>query len=112
MEIIKGANLAMRFLLELCALAALCYWGFQTGRNTVTQLGLGIGAPLIAAVVWGAFVAPKASVSVPDIFRLLAELAVFGSAVAALIAAGQPRLALALALAYVVNRTLMVVWGQ
>ena len=30
-ELIKGTVLALRFLLELCALGALGYWGFMTG---------------------------------------------------------------------------------
>jgi hypothetical protein len=46
---IKNANLALRFLLELCALAALGYWGFQTGRGPVMSAVLGIGAWLLTA---------------------------------------------------------------
>ena len=112
MEIIKGANLAVRFLLELWAFAALGYWGFQTGSGTVAKAGLGIGAPLVAIVAWGTMVAPKATIEVSPAIRLLVELAVFGSAVAALIATGRLRLALALAVAYAVNRILLAVWGQ
>jgi hypothetical protein len=56
LEVIKGANLALRFLLELCALGALGYWGFKTGGGLIAKIGLGIGAPLVAAVVWGTFV--------------------------------------------------------
>ncbi|RIK40548.1 MAG: hypothetical protein DCC57_19460 [Chloroflexi bacterium] len=33
MTMIRAANLAVRFLLELCALAALGYWGFVTGNG-------------------------------------------------------------------------------
>ena len=47
---------------KLCALAALAYWGFHSGRGWLTKLGLGLGAPLLAALVWGTFVAPKASI--------------------------------------------------
>jgi len=46
-QLIKSANLALRFLLELCALVALAYWGFQTGRGLIVKIGLGMGAPLI-----------------------------------------------------------------
>jgi len=109
---IKSANLALRFLLELSALAALGYWGFKTGRGTVAKVGLGIGAPLLAAVVWGTFVAPRAPVEVPGPVRLALELAVFGSAAAALYAAGRPSVAGALAVTYAVNRVLMAVWNQ
>lgn len=59
MEIIKSANLLLRFLLELCILAVLGYWGFKTGRELLLKIGLGIGAPLLAAVVWATFVAPN-----------------------------------------------------
>jgi hypothetical protein len=52
-SILKGANLVLRFLLELCALAALCYWGFKTGTGSISKAVLGIGAPLAAAVLWG-----------------------------------------------------------
>ena len=40
-------------LLELCALGDLGYWGFKTGGGLIAKIGLGIGAPLAAAVVWG-----------------------------------------------------------
>jgi hypothetical protein len=59
MELIKSVNLALRFLLELCALAALAYWGFQLGKGLIAKIGLGIGAPLLAAVVWATLVAPQ-----------------------------------------------------
>ena len=65
LEWIKGATLALRFLLELCALGALGYWGFKTGGGALAKVGLGLGVPLVAAVVWGTFVAPKALVKVP-----------------------------------------------
>ena len=55
----KVANLALRFFLEVAALVALSYWGFQAGSNDVAHWVLGIGAPLLAAVVWGLFIAPK-----------------------------------------------------
>jgi hypothetical protein len=90
MSILKGANLALRFLLELSALAALCYWGFKTGTGTISKVVLGIGAPLATAVLWSTFVAPAAPVSSPGALRFLLELAVFGVAAAALYSAGRP----------------------
>ncbi len=62
LELIKGANLLLRFLLELCALGALGYWGFKSGSATSTKVVLGVGAPLVAAVVWGTFLSPIAPV--------------------------------------------------
>jgi hypothetical protein len=74
LEGVKTANLALRFLLELCALVALGYWGFKTGGGLITKLALGIGAPLLAAVVWGTFLAPRAAVPTPGLLRLVLEL--------------------------------------
>jgi uncharacterized protein DUF2568 len=79
-------------------LAALAYWGFRVGDG-VGAWALGIGAPLLAAVVWGAFVAPKARWPVSIPVRLVIELALFGAAAVALAAAGQPLPALALGVA-------------
>jgi len=112
LEWIKGATLALRFLLELCALGALGYWGFKTGGGALAKVGLGLGVPLVAAVVWGTFVAPKALVKVPGAVRLLVEVAVFASATAALYVAGNTRLASALVLLYVVQRVLLIVLWQ
>ena len=39
-------NLAIRFVLEVCALVSLFYWGFQSSQGILMKLGLGIGAPL------------------------------------------------------------------
>ena len=112
MELIKGANLLVRFLLELCALGALGYWGFKTGSATITKIGLGIGAPLVAAVVWGAFVSPQAPVQLPGLLVLVFQVLVFGLAAAALVATGQQTLALVFVMIVVINAILMYVWGQ
>jgi hypothetical protein len=52
----------------------------------------GLGAPLAAAVLWGRFVAPKASHPAVDPLRLALEVLVFGSGLAALFAAGRSTL--------------------
>jgi hypothetical protein len=112
MELIKGANLALRFLLELCTLVALGYWGFKTGSGAIAKVALGISVPLVAAVVWGVFVAPRAPVALPGIVVLLLQVLVFGSAAAGLIATGHRALALAFAVVVVINSILMYVWKQ
>jgi hypothetical protein len=110
MEIIKAANLALRFLLELCALAALAYWGFQTGQGLVAKIGLAVGAPLLAAVVWGSFIAPRAAVQVPVWLWLLLQALVFGSAAAGLFLTGQPTLAWILVLVVLINGLLLSIF--
>ncbi|UUZ83351.1 YrdB family protein [Paenibacillus sp. P26] len=81
------------FLLELAALAALGYWGFHTGTGWTFRWSLGVGTPSLVAILWGTFVAPKASIPVSVPVRILLQLAVFGSAAAALYASGYSKLA-------------------
>jgi hypothetical protein len=112
MLIIKSANLALRFILELCALGALGYWGYQAGSGLLLKIVLAVGAPLLAAVVWGAFVAPKASVPVPVWLWLVLQALIFGFATAGLVATGHRTLAVAFVLAVVINGALLYVWRQ
>ena len=51
LTILKNANLALAFFLELGVLAALGYWGFNSGQGTIAKIGLGIGAPVLAVVM-------------------------------------------------------------
>lgn len=101
-----GANLAIAFLLELCALAALGYWGVRTGSSPVTKTALGIGAPLLAAVLWGLFAAPRARIRVPAL-RMAVKVLVFGGAVVGLYAAGHPILASVLLAVVILNAALI-----
>jgi hypothetical protein len=103
----KMANLGVRFLLELCALAALAVWGWQLTDALWAQVLLAVAAPLVAAVAWGAWVAPKAVRRLPDPARLAVEALVFAAATAALLSMQHVALALALALIYVVNVSLL-----
>jgi hypothetical protein len=112
MEILKGANLAVRFLLEICVLLALGYWGVQTGSTWLGKMGLGLGAPVLAAVVWGAWGAPQSTYQRHGWWLLVVEVIVFGTGPAALAASGHPRLAWTFILLYALNRLLMLVWGQ
>lgn len=111
MKVLERANLAVRFALEMSALAAVAYWGFQTGSG-VMRLALAIGAPGAVAVVWALFVSPKAKVEIPDLVRPAIELAVFGAAAAALVVTGQQGLALAFAVVALVSGTLNHIWDQ
>ena len=99
-------NLTLAFALELCALAALCYWGFSVGGGPVAKAVLGIGAPVCAAVLWGLFAAPRALVSVP-LLGLGTKVVVFGSATLALYVTGHHVLAIVLAFLVVANAAMI-----
>lgn len=80
-------NLAVRFLLELAAWAAIGLWGWQKGEGW-TRFLLAAGLPLLTMALWGVFRVPndpgKAPVAVPGALRLALELAFFSFATWAL----------------------------
>ena len=90
-------NLALRFGLELAALAAMGVWGWRQAGGWFKYL-LAPGLPLLAAFLWGALAVPddpsrsgKAPLPIPGILRLLLELGVFAFATWALYDAGYSR---------------------
>ncbi|HEX3271605.1 MAG TPA: YrdB family protein [Ktedonobacterales bacterium] len=112
MNALKMANLALAFLLELCALAAFAWWGYQAGQGTLAQIALAVGAPLVVAVFWGLFVAPRARFSASPTVKFVLALVVFAAATVALFATGQATLAWVFLVAAVVNRILILAWKQ
>lgn len=85
-------------------LAAFAYWGFQATDSTALNVVLGIGTPLLAAVAWGIFLAPKRRVTLPFGARAVFEMVIFAAAALALWSAGSPILAIILAVAAVAQR--------
>lgn len=112
MAMVKVLNLVIRFLLELCILWAVGYWGLRTGSTWLGQVGWGIGAPLLIAVLWGCFGAPKAIFPIHGLLLLGFEVVIFGAGPLALYAAGRPALALAFVVIYVLNKILLALWQQ
>jgi hypothetical protein len=108
---LKGANLVLRFALELCLLASVAYWGSRVASSAAVNIIVAIAAPLVVATIWGLFLAPKASRRLNLPVRWLLELAVLGLAVAALVVAGSPVLAAILAAAAILNAAALHFWG-
>lgn len=112
MVILKGINAALAFLLELAMLFALGYWGYQRERSIGLQWTLAIGLPLLVALVWGIFLAPKAYRRLSLAPGALLSLGLFLLAALALYHAKQPVAAVVLAVAAIVNRVLVLLWQQ
>jgi len=112
MDTLKSINIAVRFLLEICVLISVGYWGFKTGSGWFLKILLGIGIPLLIAVIWGAFGAPKAAYHLQGPSLLALEVVVFGAGVAALFATKNYSLAWSFAALVVINRIFMYVWKQ
>jgi hypothetical protein len=106
----RFANLALRFALELAGLAAFGYWGFVGGDGLGLKVLLGLGVPVLAAVLWGLFASPKAAVPLPGPAKLTFEVVWFLAAGTALVHTGRPWLAVVFLALYAVNRLLLNVW--
>ena len=109
MIVFESLTLLVRFLLELCMLGALGYWGFKTGDSAAMRWVLGLGAPLLAATVWGLFIAPKATVEVPAPVWIGLQVIVFGAAALALAAVAPQQVAEFFVLAVVLDGAAMAV---
>ena len=88
-------NLAVRFLLELGALAVLGAWGWNQGGG-MSRYVAAFGLPLATAVLWGTFAVPHdpsrsggAPIAIPGVARLVLELAVFIAGTVALFSLGR-----------------------
>jgi hypothetical protein len=112
LTVIKNGNLALTFFLELSALIGLAYWGFQTGPTSIAKFVLGIGAPLVAVVVWALFGAPRADWHLEGVARVILQILYFGSAALAFYSTGNRFLGLIFALICVLNGVLNYVWTQ
>ncbi len=112
MDILKSLNLLVRFLLELCMLVAVGYWGFKTHSGWTTKIIFGIGLPILIAAVWGLFEAPKAIYPLSGAAHVALGLILLGSGAVALFASGKAGLGWAYLIVLVVNQVLMLVWKQ
>ncbi len=107
----RTLSLALKFLLELAAFAAFAYWGAQTGNGVVSVL-LAVAAPALAIALWALFAAPRSARRLATRPRVCFELAVFGLAAVALLAAGAPVPALVLAVLAVISAALLARFDQ
>ena len=98
----RWANLLLAFVLELGALGALSYTGAQLSDGRVGATAMAIGLPLVAAVLWGLFAAPRSVKDVPAA-KVVVKAAVFGLATIGLLANGHTGLALTFAACIVLN---------
>ncbi len=98
--------------MELCALAAFAYWGFQLGAALLVKILLALVAALLAAMVWGLLAAPRAPRRLKGWQLLVFKLLFFALSAVALAATHQPVLAVILAGLVVINMGLRFALSQ
>ena len=112
MSALKNANLGLAFLLELVAIAAFAYWGWNASDSTLVKIVLGLGTPILAIVLWGIFAAPRSSRRLQGTAYLIFKVVFFALAILALFAADSIPLGTLFAVVFVINTILLLVWHQ
>ena len=111
MNALSAGNLALKFAVELAAIASLGYWGASLGGSRLPVAGM-VLAPAVMITLWGLFAAPKAHRRLSLWPRIPLELSLLLSGAVALLAADQGVLAAVLAAAVAVNALLLTAFGQ
>ena len=112
MNILKGINITLSFLLELAMLFAIGNWGYHSNSNALVKWALAIGLPLILIIVWGIFFAPRSNRRLPAIPGSLLSLGLFLLAAFVLYQSDQPTAGIVLAIVATANRVLTLYWKQ
>jgi hypothetical protein len=112
MNTLKGINLGVRFLLEMSMLAAIGYWGFKTHSSWPMKILFGIGLPILMAVIWGYFMAPRSTHRLSGVPFTVMDIILLGSGAVALYASGQTSLAGIYAVVLFISEILRLVWKQ
>jgi hypothetical protein len=105
-------NLAVRFVLELCAYASLAYWGVSRNAPVSERTALAVFTPLAAMAVWSAWLAPKARRHLSESAALILELIVFGLAATALASSSSVTFGVLLGAAAAANAVLLRLIGH
>lgn len=109
---LAAANLALRFLLEVAALASLAYGGYMIfGPGVLGWIAAAVG-PLAFVAVWGTFIAPRAPSRLQDPAKAVVESLLFAGAAIALGFAGLTGLAVLLAVFVAGNIAAMFYFSQ
>jgi hypothetical protein len=107
--ILKAANLAVRFGLELALLVSLAVFCWRTLPAGAVRFAGTVGVPIVVMLVWAVVVHGAA---VPAAVQLGTQVMLFGLAVGTLAALRRPDLAVGFGGACAANAALMSLWHQ
>ncbi len=89
----KASMLLLLFVLELCAVAGLAWWGFTVDSASWMRVLLGLVTPAIAILLWALFAAPRARIRVSPTAVVAVKAVVYAAATVAIAATGHIALA-------------------
>ncbi|WP_448698987.1 YrdB family protein [Mucilaginibacter sp. AW1-3] len=109
MQTLKAINKFVIFLLEVSMLLALGYWGFHSFKTLLLQYLFGIGTPVLAAVLWGIFAAPKSEQQLRLPYRVAFSIVMFCASGCLLYQSGATGYAITLMIVAVLTESLALV---
>ena len=112
MSLLKSANLALAFLLELVALGAFAYFGFTATDTPAINIVLAIAFTVVAIVLWGLFAAPRSERRLRGRALIAFKVVFFALACGALVLANNLTLGIVLAVLTAINLLLAYIWKQ
>ncbi|MRH90186.1 DUF2568 domain-containing protein [Nocardia sp. SYP-A9097] len=113
MTVLKGANLLLMFLLELCVLGAAISWGLSLDAPLILRILAAVLALAVFVAVWAVFgAAHDARIPLRGWRRAVLEIIWFGGASILLGSAWHPIAGLGLFLLWLGNAGLRILWGQ
>jgi hypothetical protein len=110
MENIKLINKGIMFLLEICMLLSLSYWGFHNHASMAYLYGIGL--PVLVALLWGVFAAPKSKKRLPMPYRTFFSIGMFWMSGILLYATGLTVYAIAFMIVAFISGTLAYIFEK
>jgi len=112
MDILKAANLALAFAIEIVMLVALGFWALVAAPAGWVGWLAALAVVAVAIALWAIWGAPKSARRLKMPGLLMFKIGMFGAAALALWVAGQPLWAAVFAVAVALNLVLAQAWGQ
>lgn len=116
---VGAVNLFVRLFAELAIVVSLGFWAwratggsFESVQSAITGIAAAVMGPLGWAIVWGAFVGPKAKRRLRDPIRFIVEIAMFVGFAVALTAVDLPVVGITLGGLAAATSLLMLPFGQ
>jgi len=103
MNIVRGFNQAVAFLLEIVMVISLAYGGYHVVENVYLKYIVAIILPVIAIVFWSIFAAPKSTLRLEQPWRMMFRLAFYLTCTMLLYTIEKTTVAISLASVAIVN---------
>ncbi|HTB53512.1 MAG TPA: YrdB family protein [Ferruginibacter sp.] len=112
MNILRGINRLVAFLLELVLAVSLGYGGYSVVENVYLKYTLAVLLPLTAIVCWSIFVAPRSTSRLEQPWRLIGRLSLYLACSLLLYNIGRTTVAISLASLATVNEIIAFIFND